>query len=997
MYEKLIQKTGEEFDMRFIMTCLLMISIMFPVAANFIQNADCTNLSPFNLPVNWEVRTQKTDGFKVAPGVITLDAVAGASEVFLIQRNLPLTAGKKYRLQYSVKGQGTYRTYVEYSAGKKMTAIGAVWQNASADWQERFLDISLAPDPSQVKLVFHVRGKIELRGISLVMVAPATGNKLNSGDSNIDPVNAKSPAPEAGENLMMLNVPVKLNGKSKAFKNADGTAGVTVKYVSNYIPGAVASGLKVEPGKSYELEYQVKGEGKASNTTGIMHFFDVRIDLKDGSELLRSTWDDVMSHGFIPKKFVFKVPEKHGGIIDIAMGVTEGSEVTFLLGSLKEKIIVPAENMRLVITSPAYHNGIFETKPVSEVAGFAEVKTGGEKAEFKVLRDGKVLGEQSGKVVNGKAEFSFDPAMFRTGETRIECRIIDAAGKEVKQLNQVITRYPRSKGNEVVIGQDKQFYVNGRLFFPIVQYGMRPDELRHTDQTDIDTVRYLSRGGSNVFIFTPQSEKEALRLLDLLVENNSMAMFHVGFWRGQATMENTEKWGHGVCNILTPKVVNHPGFFGFYFADEPRWNGVPAINLQMSGEVLRKITPYHPTHIVAAPRGSVEDHLPYAATADYYGIDIYPVPKGSHSNLDDKTLTSVGKYTQRAAAMVEHRKPVLMTLQAFAWGELSKRERIYPTLAESRFMAYDAFLNGADHVAYYALRHVVSPEFVDEINAVTLELNRMSRLLASGKVIADQEENGIHYRVIEFDNKRYMIALNTKPENRKAVIKAGFKSGKVDVLEEKRQVVVTDGNIAEEFPPFGVRVYAEAPLPPPVGKLPAGPAKNPWVEYSRQRQSIVFYQGNASWIWDNTVANKIKSEVYLSRQFELKKPVKTIRLLASADNMAQIWLNGKEIGKVDDWVIMTEFNLTEVAKPGRNLLSVFAADGANPPCAFLADIDIQYQDGSTEKIVTDGSWLCSAVRIKDWMNPEVVEKQFKKVDFVVPYGGGRWGKKVQVK
>ena len=105
-----------------------------------------------------------------------------------------------------------------------------------------------------------------------------------------------------------------------------------------------------------------------------------------------------------------------------------------------------------------------------------------------------------------------------------------------------------------------------------------------------------------------------------------MAMFNVGFWRGEATWENVNRWGHAVCStILTPKVLEHPAFFGFYFADEPRWNGVPAINLQMCAETLRKITPYHPKHIVAAPRGSVEDHLPYAAAADFYGIDIYPV------------------------------------------------------------------------------------------------------------------------------------------------------------------------------------------------------------------------------------------------------------------------------------------------------------------------------------------------------------------------------------
>lgn len=158
------------------------------------------------------------------------------------------------------------------------------------------------------------------------------------------------------------------------------------------------------------------------------------IDLKDGSELIRSTWDDVMSGRFVPKKFVFSVPEKHAGIIDIGLGVTAGSSVTFLLTGLKEKTITPAETARLVITSPIYQNGIYASKPVAEVAGFAEVKGGSGKAEFKVLRDGKTLASLSKQLIDGKAEFSFDSAIFPLGATQVDCRIYDAAGQGAEAL-----------------------------------------------------------------------------------------------------------------------------------------------------------------------------------------------------------------------------------------------------------------------------------------------------------------------------------------------------------------------------------------------------------------------------------------------------------------------------------------------------------------------------------------------------------------------------------
>ena len=942
------------------------------------KNLDFSRRNSDGTPLAWTIRGGK--------GAVTFkDREATLRKTtdetpFLIQRPLNTASAQKYRFTVDVmsKNNAQYRFYLEEITGKQRKAFGiTTGQPAPAQWKTLMFEVP----PAQANSIRQ-----------LVLSNPASGGEVSFRNLHITPVSAIS-----AETARMLGAPVKLNGTSKSGKTLEGIPSVTAAYVSNYIPGAVVQGVKVTPGRHYELSYSVKGEGKASNTTGIMHFFDVRIDLKDGSELIRSTWDDVMSGRFVPKKFVFSVPEKHAGIIDIGLGVTAGSSVTFLLTGLKEKTITPAETARLVITSPIYQNGIYASKPVAEVAGFAEVKGGSGKAEFKVLRDGKTLASLSKQLIDGRAEFSFDSAIFPLGATQVDCRIYDAAGKELKHCKQTITRYPRSKGNEVVIGQDKQFYLNGKLYFPIVQYGMRPDDLPFSPQFDVDTVRYVSRGGSNVFLFTPKDEADALRILNLLAENNSMAMFNVGFWRGEATWENVNRWGHAVCStILTPKVLEHPAFFGFYFADEPRWNGVPAINLQMCAETLRKITPYHPKHIVAAPRGSVEDHLPYAAAADFYGIDIYPVPAGSHSNLEDRTLTSVGKYARRADAMQEYRKPVLMTLQAFAWGELSKRKRIYPTLAESRFMAYDALLNGATHIAYYSLRHVIEPSFIDVINTVTLELHRMSRLLTSGKIVADRTENDIHYRVIEFVGKRYAIALNTKQAPREAVINAGFKNASVNVLEENRRIAVKNGMIAEKFPPFGVRVYAEAPLPPPLSTLPSDTFENPWKGYTEQKQNITFYQGKACWIWDKTVAGKALSSVYLSKEFELKKQVKSVRMLASADNMAQIWLNGREIAKVDEWEYMSKIDLTASIRQGRNVISVFASDGLAPPCAFLTDIRITYQDGTTEDILTDDSWYCSPVKVEDWKNPETVKKYFKKVDFVVPYGEGRWAHRMKL-
>jgi len=120
--------------------------------------------------------------------------------------------------------------------------------------------------------------------------------------------------------------------------------------------------------------------------------------------------------------------------------------------------------------------------------------------------------------------------------------------------------------------------------------------------------------------------------------------------------------------------------------------------------------------IIEAPRGpsptpqspdtrlTVAAVAPYTAACDIHGIDIYPVsiPPGLHAggrpvNTD---ISVVGDMT-RLIARATGRKAIWTTLQ-IAWsGVLPPHPLVFPTLAQARFMAYDAIVAGARGLFFF--------------------------------------------------------------------------------------------------------------------------------------------------------------------------------------------------------------------------------------------------------------------------------------------------------
>jgi alpha-L-rhamnosidase len=123
---------------------------------------------------------------------------------------------------------------------------------------------------------------------------------------------------------------------------------------------------------------------------------------------------------------------------------------------------------------------------------------------------------------------------------------------------------------------------------------------------------------------------------------------------------------------------------------------------------------------------------------------------------------------------------------------------------------------------------------------------------------------------------------------------------------------------------------------------------------------------------------------YLRKEFPLEKPVRRARMYATARGVYEQYINGNRVGNdvlAPGWtdynrrVQYQTYDITPLLVEGSNALGAVLGDGwfagfvgfdpkhrgalYGPRPQFLAQLNVEYEDGTTESLATDGSWRCS--------------------------------------
>jgi alpha-L-rhamnosidase len=132
------------------------------------------------------------------------------------------------------------------------------------------------------------------------------------------------------------------------------------------------------------------------------------------------------------------------------------------------------------------------------------------------------------------------------------------------------------------------------------------------------------------------------------------------------------------------------------------------------------------------------------------------------------------------------------------------------------------------------------------------------------------------------------------------------------------------------------------------------------------------------------LANGLAPSPYLRKELSVDRPVRRARLYTTARGVYELYLNGTRVSEdvlapgwtdYDKRIQYQTYDITPLLADGPNALGAVLGDGwfsgfvgfdpkhrgalygARPQ--LLAQLDVEYEDGSRESVATDGSWRCS--------------------------------------
>jgi len=398
-----------------------------------------------------------------------------------------------------------------------------------------------------------------------------------------------------------------------------------------------------------------------------------------------------------------------------------------------------------------------------------------------------------------------------------------------------------SKGpSRVSINEDGVLIINGKKTLPIgFTSGPPINGKTPSGRNAYEELRDVGGTFTRTGIRGDQNEngmEETVWQREKLLMDNA-AKYDMYCWpnlKGLSSLEEGNVKKEEMLRQVINSFKNHPGLLIWKNVDEAYWAKNPVEPMIRAYKVIKELDPYHPVVLSQAPRGTIEELIPYDTAADVLILDIYPIsyPPGTHSLLANKELSMVGDWT-RFIKEAAQGKPIWMVLQ-ICWSGVHKPGKTlrYPTFAQERFMTYQALINGARGLIYFGGDLTQSMNERDArlgwnwtfwqrvLRPVLEEVGEGSPLYPallegdSKLPIKLTDANDVEYCVREVGRDIYILACKREGET----VKVNF-SGLPDwvtlgevMYEAPRQVKVEAGEFTDWFAPFDVHVYHFKPM-----------------------------------------------------------------------------------------------------------------------------------------------------------------------------------------
>jgi signal transduction histidine kinase len=143
------------------------------------------------------------------------------------------------------------------------------------------------------------------------------------------------------------------------------------------------------------------------------------------------------------------------------------------------------------------------------------------------------------------------------------------------------------------------------------------------------------------------------------------------------------------------------------------------------------------------------------------------------------------------------------------------------------------------------------------------------------------------------------------------------------------------------------------------------------------------------WIWETNTFDK--QTVRFGKAFDVPagEKISSARLHITVDNGYTLFLDGEEIGRGSDWRTVTEYDVTQLLRPGRHFLGV---EGFNDRLegGLIFGLHIGFATGQFLEIISDHTWLVAPGDGGKWNGKKLNEAHSHPVRVVGPLRTRPW-------
>ncbi len=276
---------------------------------------------------------------------------------------------------------------------------------------------------------------------------------------------------------------------------------------------------------------------------------------------------------------------------------------------------------------------------------------------------------------------------------------------------------------------------------------------------------------------------------------------------GPAQLEALAGKAYSVLDAHQSAGVDGRGLVGWYQPDEADDSGAPLASLPPSKRSHRVSFITLSNHFFSAANPLPQGNPSYPkliAPVDAVGFDLYPLQIWCRTDAFQAVFQAQRELTALAAG-----KPTFQWIEAATWNGCAGKPRS-PTPQTVRAETWLAIAGGARGIGYFP--YYWPAAIAKEIASVNREIAALAPALLGPETPVTATGDGVYAGARSFDGARYVIAVNSSLQTRKAGFTLPALGDTVGwVYGEGRSVPVTAGSFSDSFAPLAVHVYVIAP------------------------------------------------------------------------------------------------------------------------------------------------------------------------------------------